>query len=329
MTNKVTAQEIVADVMRIQRELGRIPSRTEYPRHGGKFPGTLITEIFGSYALMLRASGLAYSAQGRRNKQEIRREAFSSLQAEIAARRAIWTPPQLFHRVLVIGDPHAPYMHPDAVTWLLALHEKYSFDLILCAGDEVDFHAMSFHDHDVDLPSAGYELEAAIRQLEPLYKAFPKMRIAESNHGSMVYRKGKHHGFPRAVLRSYREVLQAPEGWTWEEKIRFQTSDGSMNLLVHSLGANVLQVAKSRGMNVIQGHHHELFGVQYFHNEEKNRPMYGAQTGCLADDLSLALAYNRTNKFRPIMGSGGIFEGVYRPLEMFLDQRGRWNQKLP
>ncbi|WP_206696334.1 hypothetical protein, partial [Streptococcus pseudopneumoniae] len=74
-------------------------------------------------------------------------------------------------------------------------------------GDEVDKHALSFHDSDPDLMSAGDELKAAIKCLPPLYKLFPKMALVDSNHGSMVYRKGLHHGIPRKYIRAYGEVL--------------------------------------------------------------------------------------------------------------------------
>lgn len=188
---------------------------------------------------------------------------------------------------------------------------------------------MSFHDHDQDLFSAGHELEAAIKMMEPLYKEFPRVKLVESNHGNLVYRRAKHFGLPRRVLKSYREVICAPDGWEWIDKLRFQSSNGQMNLAVHSLGSNVETVAKSRGMNVIQGHHHEKFGFMSFHNEEKNIVMFGAQTGCLVDDVSMALAYNKVNPYRPIMGSLMILDGLPIPAPMLTNDQNRWNGILP
>lgn len=326
MSLKLVQHEILQDLTVVANALGRKPSRPEYLQLG-KFNTHDIMNAFGSFANLITASNISPN-KPKQDKQEIRKKAFEHLKLEVESKKII-TPPSVSSKTLIIGDTHFPYTHPDAVQWLITLNRKYGFDLILHASDEVDYHAMNFHDHDPDAFSAGHELEAAIRMMEPLYKEFPNVRLVDSNHGSMVYRKGKHHGFPRQVLKPYGEAICAPPGWTWDDKIRFQTSNGQMNMLVHSLGVNVLSVAQTKGMNVIQGHHHELFGIRYFHNEEKDQIMFGAQTGCLVDDLSYAMAYNKTNKFRPIMGSLALFNGVPKLLPMFLDKHGRWNGVLP
>lgn len=103
-------------------------------------------------------------------------------------------------RILVISDMHHPFSHPDTVRFLRALNKKYKFTRVICIGDEIDAHAMSFHDSDPDLFSPGDELQQAIDCLQPIYKMFPKVDLVESNHGSMIYRKGKHHGIPRQAI---------------------------------------------------------------------------------------------------------------------------------
>lgn len=327
--SKVLMDEMLKKLHEIRRDMGRTPSRPEFLLKSGYSTEQIIAACGGGFQRLIELSGLKYMAKGKRDKQEIRKEVHQHMLETVEAQRKAILPPQIYHRVLCIGDTHFPYAHPDAVAWLIALNRKYKFDRVYSVGDEVDYHALSFHDKDPDLMSAGPELEAAIKMMQPLYKEFPIVTLAESNHGSMLYRKGKHHGIPRRLLAPYGKAIEAPDGWTWEEKIRFQTPNGQMHLIAHSLGANVLAVAKSRGMNVIEGHHHESFGVQFFHNEEKNQPMYGAFTGCLIDDLSYAYAYNKTNKFRPIMGSLGILDSVPIPFPMFLDRHGRWNGVLP
>ena len=49
--------------------------------------------------------------------------------------------------------------------------------------DEVDYHALSFHNSDPDLDSAGVELERARATIQQLEKLFPKMDLVHSNHG--------------------------------------------------------------------------------------------------------------------------------------------------
>ena len=65
-------------------------------------------------------------------------------------------------RILNISDQHMPYEHPDMFAFLAAIKRKYKPTLVVNGGDEVDAHALSFHDSDSDLPSAGDELKLAI-----------------------------------------------------------------------------------------------------------------------------------------------------------------------
>ena len=116
-----------------------------------------------------------------------------------------------FKSVLVISDQHYPYNHADTLEFLEALKKKYKFDKVIHIGDEIDAHALSFHDSDPDLMSAGDELKTCINRVKPLYKLFPEVDLVESNHGSMVYRRQKAHGLPRSVIKSYREILEAPK----------------------------------------------------------------------------------------------------------------------
>jgi len=128
-----------------------------------------------------------------------------------------------FKTILCISDMHHPYGHPDTYDFLKALKQKYKPDKIVCMGDEVDHHAMSFHDSDPDLMSAGDELQEAIERLKPIYKLFPKVDVISSNHGDMAYRKSKHHGIARKYIREYGEVLEAPKGWKWHNDLTLQT----------------------------------------------------------------------------------------------------------
>ncbi len=313
------AHEIVADVRRVTGDIGHVPSRVEYQRHG-KFPGALITELFGSYALMLRASGLEYT-RGKRDKQDLRKQHFESVMREADVKR-LPVPPKISSHILVIPDLHAPYNHQDAIPFLEALARKYSFDRVVCLGDEIDGHAISFHEHDPDALAPGHELEAAIRKLEPLYKLFPEMDICESNHGSMVFRRAKHFGLPQSVLKPYGEVLGSPPGWKWNFEVNAQLSNGERVLFHHSYGANVLRVSQQRGVSVVQGHHHSQFGAWLWKNYEKQ--FFAAFVGCLADETSLALAYGRNSPHRPILGAMRIVHGLPVMEPMILDRHGRW-----
>ena len=60
--------------------------------------------------------------------------------------------------ILVISDMHHPYSHPDTVPFLAACKKKFNPDQVVCIGDEVDFHSLSYHESNPDLDSSGVEL---------------------------------------------------------------------------------------------------------------------------------------------------------------------------
>lgn len=225
-------------------------------------------------------------------------------------------------RILVISDMHHPYAHIDTVDFLEAVKKKYKPTRVVCIGDEVDSHAMSFHDHDPDLPSAGDELEAAIEALQPLYDLFPVVDLIDSNHGSMVYRKGKHHGIPRKYLRDYGEILEAPDGWKWHMDLTIKIPGGNEVYFHHGLAKNIMKVVAQRGMCCVQGHYHTEFNIGYIGNP--NHLLWGLQIGCSIDGDALAFAYDRTNLGRPVIGHGIILDGLPKLLPMTLDKKGRW-----
>lgn len=229
-------------------------------------------------------------------------------------------------RVLVIGDMHFPYHHPDTIAFLKEIKKTYKPDKVIQIGDEVDFHAISFHESDPDLLAPGDELKTAIRYLQPLYKMFPNVDLIESNHGSLVYRQGKAHGLPRSVFKSYREILEAPKGWKWHFDLTIKLSNGTQCYFHHGKTGDPLKLSQSMGMSSVQGHFHEKFSVNYWGN---SLGLYWqAFTGCLVNDHSLAMSYNNTNLKRPIIGSMIILGGYPRLLPMVLNSKGRWIGKL-
>jgi hypothetical protein len=227
---------------------------------------------------------------------------------------------------LVVSDLHAPYIHKDAVSFLRAIVAKFKPTRIIFSGDEIDAHALSFHDHDPDLDSAGVELEKAIECLRPLYKLFPQADILESNHGSLVMRKALAHGMPRKVFKSPREILDAPKGWNWHFELNVKLPNGTWCYFHHSKGANVKKNSQAMGSSFVQGHHHESFEISYWGNP--HALLFGMTVGCLVDPHSLAMAYNKNNLKRPVIGCGVIENSRPRLIPMELDRNGRWTKKL-
>lgn len=247
--------------------------------------------------------------------------------------------------VLVIGDLHFPYHHKDALDFIDALVRRYKPDHTIQIGDESDFHAVSYHDHDPDLPSPGDEFKLARKNMWDLRDIVGEnMDLLESNHGSLVQRKRLTAGLPAVAIRNYRDMWFAaherddgrimlpahPRGlpkWNWHFDMKIELSSGELCYLHHGKLANTLRVSQSYGMSAIQGHFHELCSVAYWGTPTGLH--FAAQTGCLVDWHSLAMAYAKNNLKRPVLGSLIILDGLAFVVPMILNNRGRWTRQLP
>lgn len=227
--------------------------------------------------------------------------------------------------ILVIGDLHAPYMHADAVKFLAAVKKVFSPTDVIQIGDEIDGHSLSFHEHDPDLPAPKDELEQARKTLKPLFKLFPKVRVLESNHGSLVYRRAKANGIPLEALKSYREIIKAPKGWTWHFDLIVKTALGEV-YFHHGKSGGVGVLSKNMGMSAVQGHFHTKFYVSYWSSPRALN--WDANCGCLADSKSMAMAYGKNLLNRPIVGCLIIQNGIPIPIPMVLAKNGRWTGRI-
>jgi hypothetical protein len=173
-------------------------------------------------------------------------------------------------RVLFISDMHVPYHHPDLLPFLELMKERYAPTRVICLGDELDKHAMSFHDSDPDLPSAGDELSRALPVIKEVENLFPNMDLIDSNHGSMVYRKAKHHGIPRRYIKSYNDVLGVGDGWQWHMDLVLDMSQWNVPdvFVHHGKSKQAVKTSQAMSMSHVCGHFHESFGIEYWGEPE-------------------------------------------------------------
>lgn len=225
-------------------------------------------------------------------------------------------------RILLISDMHIPYHHPDTLKFLKHLKDKYNPTRVICMGDELDKHCLSYHDSDPDLPSAGDELRNSVEIIKQVYELFPVMDVIESNHGSLVWRKAKTHGIPKQYIKSYNEVLGVGEGWKWSFDLTIDLPNGQKCYFHHGKTSNVIQLSQQMGMNAVQGHYHEAFKVDYWGNP--TGLYWGMQVGCLIDDDALAFSYNNVNIKRPVIGTGLIINSIPVLEPMILSESGDW-----
>ena len=231
-----------------------------------------------------------------------------------------------YRRILCISDQHAPYHHPDMFRFLAAIKRKYKPTFVVNGGDEVDAHALSFHDSDSDLPSAGDELKKASVVLNKLAILFPEMTLLDSNHGSLSLRKMKHHGIPIKYLATPHQIYGVPKTWQWVNDLTITLPNGQPVYMCHGMTKNGIKLAAQRGTCVVQFHYHTDFRIDYIGNPEAL--LWSMQSGCLIDRKSLAFAYDKLNLNRPIIGTSLIIDSKPILIPMVLDKRGRWTGKL-
>lgn len=237
-------------------------------------------------------------------------------------RMSIKAPKYNTKSILVISDQHIPYEHPDMFDFLQAVKAKYKPTMVLNIGDELDKHALSFHDSDSDLPSAGDELKLATVKLKRMEKLFPEMVLVDSNHGSMALRKFKHHGIPMKYLATQHEIYGVSNKWQWVHSLTVKLPNGQECYFCHGMSKNGIKLAAQRGTNVVQGHYHTEFKLEYIGNP--SNLLFSMQVGCLIDSKALAFAYDRLNLNRPIIGMGVIVNSKPELCPMILNDKGRW-----
>ena len=231
-----------------------------------------------------------------------------------------------YKRVLLISDLHIPFHHPDSFAFLKALKKEYKPDFVLNGGDETDCSALSFHDSNPDMDSAGKELIEAKKHIHELEKIFPKMILLHSNHSSLIYRRALKFGMPKAYLKSYNEFMGVGKGWEWVDDYNIPLSDGTEVFCTHGMTADGLKLAMQFGKHTCQFHFHSKFTIAYFSNPDKL--IWSLQCGCLIKQSHMAFEYAKNFKSRFIVGTAMILDGQPKLFPMVLNKEGKWIGKL-
>ena len=223
--------------------------------------------------------------------------------------------------VLVISDLHIPYHHKDSFDFLREIKKQFKPDFVVNIGDLLDFHAISFHEHNPDLPSIGDELTVSKNYIKELESIFPNVTEVHSNHSSLVYRRAIKYGMSAQFLRPYGEFLGTKK-WQWVDDLKLQMCNGKSVYFTHGRSADVLKVSQTMAMNCVQGHYHTKFSIGYWANPDDL--YWGMQVGCLINQKSMAFSYAKNFNTRFVLGCGIILNGVPRLLPMVLDNNGDW-----
>jgi len=115
--------------------------------------------------------------------------------------------------------------------------------------------------------------------------------------------------------------------WKWVDKDYFKINKDLNCLMTHAMAGNTLTNARIHSHASVQGHHHGVFGLEYFADTEVLR--WSMSVGCLINTHHPAFNYAKgfVSK-RPILGCGGLVEDSPFLVPMHLTKTGRWNGRL-
>lgn len=205
------------------------------------------------------------------------------------------------NNVLVIGDQHCPFEHPDYLAFCKSVQKRFKTTKTVFIGDEIDNHAASRHLSDANGHGAGHELALAKKQLSRWYKAFPNATVIIGNHTAIPRRQLAANGVPQEWCRTFNEVLEVPK-WNY---VLNTTIDGVF--YVHGEGVTARTRALRAGQSVVQGHRHTEGYVWYLPNGNKH--IFGMQVGSGIDHQAYAFAYAKDHP-NPILSCGVVLGGT-------------------
>ncbi len=211
------------------------------------------------------------------------------------------------NNVLFLPDLHAPFIKDGVLDWCLDEQKKYNAGKIIFAGDIVDGHAWSYHEHDVDGMSVGDELESAKKQLKNWFKAFPNAISLLGNHDLLIQRKAKTFGLSKHFLRDFGDVLGAPKGW----EFKLKHNENNVNYLHGAIG-DAMKVATSSRTSSCLGHFHSKTFVNW--NVSDKDAIFGLQVGWAGDRTKYAFEYGKDFPSKPIISLGLILDKGRIPL---------------
>jgi len=209
--------------------------------------------------------------------------------------------------VIFIPDLHAPFIRKGVLEFCKEMQHKYDCGTVIFAGDIVDGHAWSYHEHDPDGMSVGHELQAAREQLKPWFKAFPNAISLMGNHDLLIQRKARTIGLSKEFIKGFGDVIGAPK--TWEFKLEHLKDNV---LYKHGNVGNAFKVAQQSRISTCQGHFHAETSVQWSVSEKD--AIFGLQVGWGADRDAYAFDYGKPFAKKPIISCGLILDRGQTPI---------------
>lgn len=208
--------------------------------------------------------------------------------------------------ILLFGCVHLPHERKGYLDFLVDTQKKYNCDTVVCLGDLIDNGAISFHDRDVEMDSAGREIEQIKAKLIDWVEAFPNLHITTGNHDALNVRRAIAHGIPKALMKSTNDIFGMPDTWKWYDRVLINDHIVAMHGTGKS-GANAAVAWMNDNFkSTVIAHLHTQLSCTYKVNRY-NRT-FAVCSGAGINDASKAFAYNRDHGPRSINGCTVILD---------------------
>lgn len=214
---------------------------------------------------------------------------------------------------LIISDVQEPFGLCSAIDFCREVQKEYGVKDEDCynAGDETDNFHGGMWPKDADYGHTPHqELLEARKAMKEWYRAFPKMKLAISNHGLRWVKKALASGIPAELLQDYKKIFAAPDSWVWKEEWRHGGKHPWR--LIHGMGYSgkdgARNAALDAGISTAIGHLHSFAGVHFMQPLGRSSPIWGMNTGCLIDVKAYAFKYGKYNRAQPTLGVGVVID---------------------
>ena len=218
---------------------------------------------------------------------------------------------------LIISDTQIPFEAKNSLEFCKNIQKEFKIPKtnVYHVGDEVDNYWGSKYPKFVMADhTAMQEIQDTIERLRYWYEAFPHMKLCLSNHGERWMKKALEAEIPSVMLRRYRDVLEAPDGWRWKEK--WIVKDKHPFCIQHGVGYSGQNghrtAAVDNGMSTIIGHLHSHQGITRIKTEALD--IWGMNVGCLIENDAYAFHYGKHMRHKPVLGVGVVLDGGNIPI---------------
>lgn len=216
----------------------------------------------------------------------------------------------------IIGDTHEPYCKAGYLEFCVETFKTFGVDEVIHIGDEVDNAALSYHEKQTAMPNVDTEMEQAMQAMKRWYSAFPDVRVCVGNHSALPFRQATTAGIPARMLKSYRDMWEAPKTWNWQ--LDFDIDNVLYTHIIPSGIGGALKHAMKVRQSTVGGHCHAFGGVNY--SASYRDSIFGMNVGCGVDNDHMAFAYGKNFATKPMLSCGIVADNgktaLYVPMDL-------------